>query len=724
MPTLAEPEETVAWEEHLGPASAWRTDRRLSPTTALSVIGRGVDERGSDGGALVLESTYPGTAAAVLSGVFHWAGARHLEVPVDVPAEGDGSQLSAFVRVGKETIYESALTSLEPGSHRLKLPFHGDGAWVEPGGRALRPYDLLTIREVGLRVFHHADTRFAFRVGVPRVVGPGNVQAAAPGPAAAEPLSILPRGAPPQQLPRLGRFELDFDLSRVFRNPFDPDTVAVELEVRADGDEPRRHPAFFRLPYELRYEDGLETPERAGRAAWTVRFCPWRVGEHRWRLVARAGGEEATLEGRFRVLEPAPNSEEAALGGFVRVSTADPRYLELGVPGSGDALPYYPIGPNLRSPADERPGAYGGASLAAAKRAKREGTRAYGRWLRALGEAGGDFGRMWLAPWWGGLEWNAEEDDGHPTHAVPYSGLGFYHQANAARVDRVLELAETHGVRLAIETLPHGLVSSHIDADWHRSPYNTRNGGPVVHATDFFRDEASRRLHRHYLRYVVARWGASPAVAWWGLLTEVEWSEPYYRSLPVAVRLDTRPGWPEPYATPETRPVLLRWLEEMAAHLKKMDAHPHPTTAQFSIPAFGLEAWERPGLDIVHNNAYLHLAQRWQVERFEGGAGIAEMLAVFSDTYAPPGDARPFAKPVLVGEWGGHPKRNQPQALLAELHVGTWAGFMTGLSGSTGFWWWNLVDAEDAWNAFGALARFAEGVDRRGRELVSREGEA
>ena len=174
---------------------------------------------------------------------------------------------------------------------------------------------------------------------------------------------------------------------------------------------------------------------------------------------------------------------------------------------------------------------------------------------------------------------------------------------------------------------------------------------------------------------------------------------------------------PEPYANPEAREYLVDWLVATAEYLKTTDAHRHLTTAQFSIPAFGLELWHRPGLDIVHNNAYLHLVKRWQAERFERHAGIADMLHVFGETYR-----ELYARPILVGEWGGHPKRNESEALLAELHVGLWAAAMTDLSGSTGFWWWNLVDAEDAWGHFAALARFVEGEDRRGIDFVSSRG--
>lgn len=722
--------ETPSWSESLPAAEAWRTDRRLSTTTALRV----------EEGRLRIEGAYPGSTAAVVGGLWHWAGASVLEMSVRVPPEGAGVKAMAFLRVGKETLFESPLRRLEVGEQvvRWRLPSsprHGarhrnepedgerQGAWhrnAESGGprqgaRHPNTYDLLTVREVGLRFFFDDRATFAIEAAPPVVKGPVE-------PRELEILDVRPVIA--ERVRAFTTFELDFQLSRPFRNPYDPEQIAVDLEVKPPGHEgePWTHPAFFYVPHDLVSEHGVERAVRSGPASWRARFCPWRSGTHRWRLVARTNdGEVATAEGRFEVSP----SESDDLWGFVRVSEQDPRHLELGAPGDGASRPYYPIGLNLRSPADERPGAYRGPVLASAKRAKREGTRAYARWLEALGSSGGNFARIWLAPWWGGLEWNAAEDDGSGRHAVPYEGLGYYHQANGARIDRLFELARVHGVRLAVETLPHGLVSSEVDGDWHRSPYNVRQGGPATFATDFFRQPEAVQAHRNLLRHAVARWGASPALAWWGLLTEAEWSEPWYRSLPLALRQEV--GWegargaagrqatrPEPYATPKPREDLVTWMESTAAYLKAIDAHPHPTTVQFSIPAFGLDIWHRPGLDIVHNNAYLHLRHRWQAERFGRDGGIADMLQVFGDSYR-----QLFARPILVGEWGGHPRRNEAHALVAELHVGLWAGHMTGLSGATGFWWWNLVDARDAWSHFAALARFAEGEDRRGLDLAS-----
>jgi hypothetical protein len=57
--------------------------------------------------------------------------------------------------------------------------------------------------------------------------------------------------------------------------------------------------------------------------------------------------------------------------------------------------------------------------------------------------------------------------------------------------------------------------------------------------------------------------------------------------------------------------------------------------------------------------------------------------------------------------------------LKAEVHTGIWTAFMTNLSGATGYWWWNLIDAEDLYSHYRALAAFAKGEDRRGKQYYS-----
>jgi hypothetical protein len=58
---------------------------------------------------------------------------------------------------------------------------------------------------------------------------------------------------------------------------------------------------------------------------------------------------------------------------------------------------------------------------------------------------------------------------------------------------------------------------------------------------------------------------------------------------------------------------------------------------------------------------------------------------------------------------------------LRYMRVTLWSSHMMPHPGAACPWWWVLIDQKDAYGQFAALARFAEGEDRRGKNYVSRD---
>ena len=299
-----------------------------------------------------------------------------------------------------------------------------------------------------------------------------------------------------------------------------------------------------------------------------------------WRLTARAGAQVALASGQF-------DCRAAAGAGFVRVCRRDPRWLEF-----ADGSFFYPIGHNLRSPGDRRPTFYDRRAWQLVLQAEKKGTFAYAEWFKRMAARGENFTRMWLCPWWGSLEWNSD----YPG----YHGVGYYNQRNAARVDRVLQLAEQAGIYVNLETMNHGALSTRIDGDWEQNPICTAQpGGFVRFASDFFVNDRALKSHRNKVRYAIARWGYSTAIAFWGIITESEWVEAYDRGLYVH-KAPTGPFAPDPYRTPECQERLRQWLRDMSRFFKATDAHPHLVSTHFSNPQNGTENWWAKELEIVH----------------------------------------------------------------------------------------------------------------------------
>lgn len=664
----------------------WTIDPRL--TEADASIAAWSDRRA------VIDSSSTGSVGIVADWVQHWVGAQSLSCDIRTSAEcGDKLAVACMLRTEPGVVFQSELALLREGDdNRVVFALDRPGSWhcLQDVKRQLAVNDLLNIREVGLRFFSEEPVEVDVSVGNCRAHWPYTVDYAK-----RPPLEIRKVVQKAEQVPLYGLFALDFEINRMFRNPYDPAEIDVMLELSTPDGAPLSHPAYYHEPWALEYENKRERAVRSGPPFWRARFTPYREGTYKWRLVARAGEDAASTSGTF-------TCKPRRTKGFVRLSEKDPRQFEF-----SDGTYYFPIGCNLRSPSDSRGARFSVEAGENSRWAHSQGTRAYEKWFRSLRENGANFARVWMSPWWCGLEWNAKYSG--------YHGIGYYNQAGAARLDRVLELAEKEGVYLNLETINHGCLSTRIDADWHNSPYNVRQpGGYLRSPSEFFTDKRSLASHRQRLRYTIARWGHSTAIAWWGVITEAEWVEPYDRTLSYSPhRSRPQPPWftgPAPRQSPKE--VFLNWITDCGGYIRRTDAHPHVISVHFSNPSNGLEIWDRPHMDVVHNNAYTFFATMWKAHRFRDTKGVVDVCRAFAEEYEP----YRKQKPLVIGEWGGGPMKNTEQHLLAEFHTGSWAILMTTVSGVTGYWWWNLIDGKNLYPEFANIAAFMKGEDRRGKE--------
>ena len=665
---------------------SWEKDARLSQNTHLSI------NRGQR--SVTVQANYVNSAGIVSRKIQHWAGATAFSCDVLAPPEpANELAMLAFIRLEPNSIFQSKVAQLRPDEwNRLVFGLTEPGSWtcVDDKARVLQPNDLLNIREVGLRFFCPGRETISVKVRGCRILWPYTADRAKLPALAIEELVQATN-----TVARYGRFALEFGLNRVFNNPYDPDEIDVMFEARSEDGSVFRHPGYYHEPWFLGTKAGVETVTLSGPSRWRVRVSPTSTGRYEWTLTARAGEELAEAHGTFTCV---PGTSR----GFLQRSQADPRCFEL-----SDGTFFFPIGHNLRSPSDLRSEDNLPETRASSRRAEREGTRAYEKWFKQMRENGANFTRIWMCPWWCGLEASS-------TH-TGYHGVEYYNQGNAARLDRLMELAEAHEMYVNLETMNHGMLSTVVDGDWEHSPWNkhTHPNGYLAYATEYLTNERAIRWHRNRIRYAVARWGYSTAIAWWGVITETEWTEPYYRSIGGTGRI--APWIPSPYRTRKYRGATVDWIDDMAGYFQKIDGHPHLVSVHFSNPGNGLEAWSRRNLDVVHNNAYTAFTGHWLAHRFRESNGIADVMFVFSDVYEP----YSRNKPLLVGEWGGTPGVNRATHLATEFHVGLWSMLMTRMSGLTGFWWWHMIDTYDIYSTYRGPGAFMEGEDRRGKKYVS-----
>lgn len=501
----------------------------------------------------------------------------------------------------------------------------------------------------------------------------------------------------PAQSACYASLDASFDLSLRSRNPYDPEHADVVGELRTPDGRVIRHPAFWSEPYRLDLRDGVEHAVPAGPGRWHWRITPTMPGTWAWRLVARIKPRASwrACSTPWRELTVTAPADDALLP---VIRSDDPAWWQ-----TTDGDWFYPIGLNMRSPGDARQDLV--LNNAGAKRRsadwERRGTRAYADWFARMQANGIDFARVWMCPWWCGLEWGSGWDE--------FGGLTDYNQAAAARLDRVMQLAAEHGIYIQLELQNHGMTSTDVDEQWTPtpedpgSPYNVVNGGPCDSAIDFFRDSEAWDIHAKRLRYTVARWGHCSHLMAWVLSSEMEFTAAFFYEA-------YRPGYNDPTAT---SPTLTAWIERSLRWFREYDFLQRPVSIHFSHPWRAKKIWQIDGLGFSYSNAYTGF-QREMGKLGGTSAGLGSAMHYYLNSHFPPWRHQ---RPTMIGEWGGHWEERDSATLAAELHTGLWMQANLPLGGNVGFWWWLWVDATDSWGEYAAIRNYIAGEDPRGQDM-------
>lgn len=430
------------------------------------------------------------------------------------------------------------------------------------------------------------------------------IAVAPPVPAAA---SVAPAGL--RSGPVFPRLEASFQLKSPLSgaNPFDYTQADVRVAVARPSGPPVTLPAFF---------DGGET--------WRVRYTPRAPGRYR---VARVtlNGKPARVSG----LAPAQWTVDRARGrpgGFVRRDAADPFRLAF----DGDAATYYPVGHNVAW----RSG--GGQPDIPTQFTK----------MKAAGE---NWSRVWMNHWDNkNLDW--------PTGRKVAPGTLDLEVAKSW--DRIVEAAEANGIRFQMTFQHHGQYSTAVNPNWGENPWNAANGGFLAKPEDFFTDARATAYTKAKYRYIIARWGYSPAVLAWELFNEVQFTDA---------------------ARQKRHADIAAWHKAMAAFLRQQDPQRHLVTSSSDL--------DLPG-DIFADMDYL------------------QPHAYPPDVVAATQTARPslYGKPIFFGEIGGSGDLMRDDGTI--LHAVLWSSLVSEASGAAQYWAWDAVERNNLYGQFRPLAGF------------------
>src|SRR5205807_5906657 len=111
-----------------------------------------------------------------------------------------------------------------------------------------------------------------------------------------------------------------------------------------------------------------------------------------------------------------------------------------------------------------------------------------------------------------------------------------------------LSLAEQRGIYLLLCLDYHGMFEIVPDYwggnnFWPSNPYNITNGGPCINQNAFFTNSTAQRLYQKRLRYLVARYGASPNLLAWEFFNEIDNVYTYLNANDVAAWHNLMGGW-------------------------------------------------------------------------------------------------------------------------------------------------------------------------------------
>ncbi len=628
-----------------------------------------------------------------------WSAVKELRVTITLPEDCPrGTTALCYVKDAQWNWYqhepEGALRSGRINQIRIDMSAGAEN-WVPRGhSREWDAYGARVVRGFGIKLFNSDPKGWKGAVRIERIYG--LTGAGKPERLAISDLRVCRTGIPacpeggqtgmsdPPRIPNFGKYELSFDLTRTYDNPFDPDEIDVRATVTSPSGKAYTQFAFQTRDYVRRQSPlGEERMTPVGKAYWKFRFAPnevgtWKVDLTLWDNATLQDWKKAVADTEAlnklappNLRKPVPTREQfivkvktltfesvpSASHGFVHVDAKDPMYFSC-----QDGTFFYPIGQMLRSPADVRRPFPGWD----APMHEEEGTYAFDRIMGRLSAGGVNFIRVWMSLWWVGLE--APRD-----YAPGYAGLGRYNMLNAWRLDHIVEEAERLGMYVKINLNNHGQLSRHVDQEFFENSYNTMYGGPLKVPADFWTSKQARKYIERRYRYIVARWAYSANIMAWEMWNEVDLTE-----------------GPEEVFDVD---IVANWHRDIGRYMKSIDPWKHMITTHFYSDDQSGVVYSLPEIDFTPGDLYkpnivTSMRNVWLLKK-------------------------QYGKPAMISEFGQGRSADQ---IEAQFHGGLWSSTVLPMAGTAMFWWWNYVDVENLYSAYMPVVEFNKGEDRRGKD--------
>ena len=278
----------------------------------------------------------------------------------------------------------------------------------------------------------------------------------------------------------------------------------------------------------------------------------------------------------------------------------------------------------------------------------------YDYFFERLSENGVNFVRTWMHAWNLPLEWKQISDE-----TDRYSDSDeYFNPEGIQRMDETIDLAEEHDIYLMLALDAHGGFI--IDSEWPINNYNSENGGPADTPEEFFTNSEAKEMYKNRLRYLVARWGYSPAIGVWEFFNEVD-------------NVRDAEGIPDFH--------IFQWHNEMSTYLKSIDPYDHIVSTSISHNEVN-NLFSVNDIDINQKHVYRETHR------------IPEIL-----------NDHDTGRPFVIGEFGREWDWDIDFSTIEDEKIydykrGLWYGLFNPTPILPMSWWWEWFDERDLFEYF------------------------
>lgn len=411
--------------------------------------------------------------------------------------------------------------------------------------------------------------------------------------------SAKPSTAKPK---RYERTDFEIRLTARYDNAYLQEQVALDMLITTPSGDERLLPCYW-----VEGASGAES-------RWEARFTPQQTGRYTCRFRLTEQGRETSLSKPVRLDVQA----EAVSRGILHLRD----YWTLAY---DDGTPFRGIAENIcwesRANDDSR--------FFKALHEQHDKYN-YDYMLPLFARNGGNFVRVWMC----GFNFPIDQHD-HFNNLRYEPSEAYYNPSAIARLDHFVDLCERLGI--------HAMLCM--------------GQGAVRADREFFTGEEQARRYMNRLRYIVARWGYSPAIGMWEFFNEIDNIQ--YRDA----------NNPIPDAD------IVAWHARMSKYLKSIDPYGHPVTTSISHRDLeGLNAVS--DIDINQKHIYRNT-----------GIIPAEILRYENR----------FGKPYVIGEFGYEWDWSKNfdefgEEMDRDFRRGLWYGIFSPTPLTPMSWWWEYFE--------------------------------